>query len=720
MTNTIAELSKLNHDFIETKRQLQSFLKAAGVHRELSTRIIQFALHSYTRRCALSLDAGVLGLLSERLKSELAVNQRSRYFLVHPLFAAVRDNYQEVFRDICESFTPNVYADGDVIFNSGRVAKCMYLTHQGSFKIQFRCRDSGVSGAIAGLGSSWASSETHGGSSEMDAFVLEEPEWICEVSLYTKFVHQCTLQSVSFADAFTFSCQDFLNCVSMSPRCVGFVYRYAQEFVATAPKLPKEFAALPLEMQSLRAAKEAYETMQKATQPLTSELESPDADFDDTQVFLQHLKSNTRSASDICDALPRVFMELDETSGLFAKLLHMDERNRAICSMFSIIMLVKNRYSDFVAPQKAERQLSSSKWEDWQSFAQWVDITDEQLHAALVFLAIRGLGKMKSLAKALPNDARSPEDIVLHLMDNVARIVPSVSQLSSQMATLVQDALLASKCFSLPQLLQGENTPSQVELLKNSMSSQGEVLLKFLLLCQVGVMCGLMGARTPQGSAFMDETNSTNILAAIKFLRMAVCSSSHAVYWGYILSRGEHLGLPTDELEQIALCRLACLCRTSSSETKFLQGAWDGLSKGIRRTLMDNLLADGIQERAFVFAFLPLYFANAKANIAVGLQRALLVLVDLLEVLRFEGCAEEAGSYNIVVDLQEVAAFAKDAVNPRVFQATAAHVKLVQSGSEVQILVATKHKERVKLGTWAEDQELDMPGVLRKLERKVD
>merc|ERR1712154_208271 len=130
-------------------------------------------------------------------------------------------------------------------------------------------------------------------------------------------------------------------------------------------------------------------------------------------------------------------------------------------------------------------------------------------------------------------------------------------------------------------------------------------------------------------------------------------------------------------------------------------------------------MGDGIQAVAFVFTFLPMYLANAKANTAVGLQAGLQVLIDLLELLHAEGCAEQDFSSCITVDLQELAGFAKDVTNPRVFLATCAHVKLVRVEGEVQILLATKHKERVKLGTWADDLEFDMPRLLWKLERKV-
>merc|ERR1712060_1006284 len=105
-------------------------------------------------------------------------------------------------------------------------------------------------------------------------------------------------------------------------------------------------------------------------------------------------------------------------------------------------------------------------------------------------------------------------------------------------------------------------------------------------------------------------------------------------------------------------------------------------------------LADGIQEAAFLFTFLPVYLTNAKSNPVLGLFRGLLGLVDLVELLRVEGCAEAARRNLLVVNLAEFAAFAKDVRNPRVFQATTAHIKLVQRDSEVQVLITTQQKER--------------------------
>ena len=53
-------------------------------------------------------------------------------------------------------------------------------------------------------------------------------------------------------------------------------------------------------------------------------------------------------------------------------------------------------------------------------------------------------------------------------------------------------------------------------------------LLKFLLMCQVGVMCGILGTKGRHGSIFM--ARPTPPTSAIACLRSSDVSTSHAVY----------------------------------------------------------------------------------------------------------------------------------------------------------------------------------------------
>merc|ERR1711920_525102 len=83
----------------------------------------------------------------------------------------------------------------------------------------------------------------------------------------------------------------------------------------------------------------------------------------------------------------------------------------------------------------------------------------------VVFLAIRGLGKVKHFSKVRPKDSRSPEQVMLHIMHRVPNMVPSVGKLSLEMQRLLEKTLETHSRFNLAQMLQGENTPAQVHVL---------------------------------------------------------------------------------------------------------------------------------------------------------------------------------------------------------------------------------------------------------------
>merc|ERR1712048_123580 len=87
---------------------------------------------------------------------------------------------------------------------------------------------------------------------------------------------------------------------------------------------------------------------------------------------------------------------------------------------------------------------------------------------------------------------------------------------------------------------------------------------------------------------------------------------------------------------------------------------------------------------SFSVAFLPQYFANARGNPAVGIHRALLVLIDLLEVLHSEKSTDQAAMMAIEVDLSELAALAKDTKYSRDFDLAAERLTLVSVGGLLQ------------------------------------
>ena len=73
VSNTIAELNRMNLGAMVTKVQLQRYLNVSGVGPQLSSRVLRFALHAHQRKYELSLDESVSGLLSHGLQAQVLV-----------------------------------------------------------------------------------------------------------------------------------------------------------------------------------------------------------------------------------------------------------------------------------------------------------------------------------------------------------------------------------------------------------------------------------------------------------------------------------------------------------------------------------------------------------------------------------------------------------------------------------------------------------------------
>jgi len=343
----------------------------------------------------------------------------------------------------------------------------------------------------------------------------------------------------------------------------------------------------------------------------------------------------------------------------------------------------------------------------------------ETFHAMLVFLALRGLGKVQAFARDLPKHERSPEQVVLYLIKEIPSVVPSMQRLSPDMTTLVTNCLKTHSKFNLAQMLQGENIPSHIWVLQECIAEQGEELLKFYLVALVGIMCGIRGAETLSGSLFMDEKNGRNVMTGIKCLRQMGQASPHSIYWNYICSRGTYLGMQTGTPEELAMTRLAALIRATPADLETLQGSWMSISRSEREILTDHFLADGIQDIAFQFVFLPLYFANARTNASVGLRRSLLVLVELVELLNSEGWAQQSGEMTIRVDLSDLAAFARQVKSPRIFEAVTGQLHFTMTGAEVRVGVSTQHWHRVDKTNRTDETMNDFIHLLSQVARKT-
>jgi len=150
-------------------------------------------------------------------------------------------------------------------------------------------------------------------------------------------------------------------------------------------------------------------------------------------------------------------------------------------------------------------------------------------------------------------------------------------------------------------------------------------------------------------------------------------------------------------------------------------GTWGGLTSRERAILTEHFLSDGIDDPAFVFAFLPQFFANCRANQVVGLPRALIVLIELIGLVRAEQVTF-MGEATITVNLSDLANFAHDVKCSAVFEAVVRHVKIAVSGPDMAVAatVSLEHWQCVSQTAWQDDPRHEVASMLRRLDRKVE
>jgi len=117
--------------------------------------------------------------------------------------------------------------------------------------------------------------------------------------------------------------------------------------------------------------------------------------------------------------------------------------------------------------------------------------------------------------------------------------------------------------------------------------------------------------------------------------------------------------------------------------------------------------------------FLPAFLHNSSKNLSVGLHRAFLVLIELMEAVTSNGYLERSGHHILQVSLQELAEFTQVVENPRVFMAVPGHCSFAPKSGRLDVIVSAKHKERSGDLNWCDDPTHEMRVFMRRMERRV-
>ena len=713
--STVGELKAMNEAAARQRREIRMYLTSQSASLELVTRIMKFVDYKLQRTSAMTFDQT---LISKTLQTELFVGQRSRFLERLPIFKLTSDLFSDVFAGICAALSKGVYEQKESVFVAGAWSTALYVTAAGSF-----------------------THSLEGGSPEQ----VEGEWWFGELSLYSEAtIHTSNLVAKTFAEVYSLNGKDLADCVRDSPGCTSMFCEYAKDFVSSTQKMGLSMSLEELAELSEKCCKQnqfyqvlypdpsklfhniavgknvreslAREASRSRNQTISmgvsmEKLESAKSEVSQQILHLDQQSTKSDESGDVDPGLPELLSlvaskglecteslpkelerrvpELHSRHGTHIVFDQAAEQDRAMSACISILALVHNRYDMFTQPQAAPVKLRPDQWEELQKMVQVISPSLEQLHAVVILLSIRGLGKNKTVLSQVPKDMQRPERAVIHLMDDAQHVVPSVAWLSEAAKKYVHDALHVHETFNLAQMLQGENTPANVRELYQLVNEQGQSSFNFYMLFLLGFMSGIAGG---EGSRFMNAKNAEGSIAGFCMLQKLLTSQPQEIYWGYMVARAKALYIPFETPEDLVLIRLACLCRLQDAKAhELLKVSWNSLGQFQKKVLTDHFLADGIETQAFVLEFLPMCFANAKTNGLIGLTLLLEVLVELLTNLKqaVQGLKEMQMMH--AVDLMDMSEFIAAVQNRFVFQTCVSRCSFKFSGSRISVEMTGKN-----------------------------
>ncbi|CAE7439880.1 unnamed protein product [Symbiodinium sp. CCMP2592] len=348
-------------------------------------------------------------------------------------------------------------------------------------------------------------------------------------------------------------------------------------------------------------------------------------------------------------------------------------------------------------------------------------MSQEQLTAALVILALRGLSKSEDFSKLCPpSERRTPEQVLNYAISHLDAFLPSMACLRGDAYDYLVSTARMLKEFNFAQLLQGENNPHSVWLLQCSLQEEGEKVFGIYLFVQVCMLCGVTGHVTLKGSMFLNELNGRSLLKGLACLQHVSDEEPQTVYWRYIASRAQALNLQVKTPSHLVLARLACLTRTVESDAlQNLASDWETLTAAEKDALYEIFLTDGLYHKAFIFLYLPMFLTNAVANLDLGLRRGLQFLVELYNKLLMHRCLS-AEVYTVKVDISSLAALAKEVDDVRLLRQCLDYSRIVQHAHGVTVLLTAESYQVLSGQLVNENRSADLLEMMMAQQRRIE
>lgn len=693
---TIQQVIKLNSEAGDRKRQVAMYLKINKISSHLCIRVLRFVDHSLRKHKAAPLDSQ---LLSQTLVNELHMDRRGPVLRKHAMYSFLEQLSQRAFTQLCGHLELTVFEDKEIMFTRFSEGRGMYMPGPGQYQEEV--------------------------DSDVLSITLTEFEFWAEISLFTSFQHTCTMVSVQFNDTFILPATALAKAIQEFPECCGYVYQYArclQSKLNAEEFLAEETLPEPVRKESCEAT-DAFQLKNLTKDRLLQFffLPKPYPSGADTKELIRKvLSGELTSGEEIMKELERLFPELHQTLGTHARFSSENERHRALSCMLCVFWLATDKFDEFVKSQAPNERMTKANWKKLQDFVTGIGIRDkiEWIHGILVYLAVKGLGRSKNLTLQLPSQSQQPDAAVTRLLERNRNVVPSVLQLDEGILELLISVSSMHECFMFGQFLQAENTPLSLQLLQQKALENNDVsAYQLFLFSALAMMTGIGAREGCTGSPFLDDVACQSVLFGLEALRHLQARTCQEVYWSYLCSWGLMLDLPSTTLEDLALLRFACICRTRGYDAlRGVLASWASMDAADRESITEFFLADGIHYHACLFSYLPDCFAHAHKNTRVGLDSMLTLLVELVEIT-WTQLAVSTLPHQVTVNLADLASFTMAVRSRSVFFSCLEHAKITNLGSGHYALnMTSKNWSRTEE---VSNHDLGVSRTLRKLVRNT-
>jgi len=207
LTQARMELQRITNKLGKEWYILRKFMKQQKIPRVLALRVEKYITRSVLPRLneVQQKDVVLLKRLSDPLRSALNAEMYTQHLVGHPFLNWLKECCTSALEDLCNDIIISMLAEGDLLFQEGRIAKGMFVLVSG--KLQYYINTSSI------------------------PEIWEEGHTCCEAVLWTSWVHVGRMGACVQSDLLTLTSVDFRNHITKNHCAWALAKSYAHMFL---------------------------------------------------------------------------------------------------------------------------------------------------------------------------------------------------------------------------------------------------------------------------------------------------------------------------------------------------------------------------------------------------------------------------------------------------------------------------------------------------------